>query len=113
MCTGHRFVLPRSAALGSDFLSNTLSADFLESSTGVVRLPEVRAEVLEKVCEYLVYKERYKATKGEIPDFKERVKPEIALELCVRLAFAVLVPVWRSDRRRSTPRLMASDYLEC
>ncbi|GAA5917483.1 hypothetical protein JCM8208_004451 [Rhodotorula glutinis] len=87
---GHRFILPRSAALGSDFLSNTLSADFLESATGVVRLPEMRAEVVEKVCEYLVYKERYKATKGEIPDFKERVKPEIALEL-----------------------LMASDYLEC
>ncbi|BGP43111.1 elongin C [Rhodotorula kratochvilovae] len=87
---GHRFVLPRSAALGSDFLLNTLSADFLESSTGVVRLPEMRAEVLEKVAEYLLYKDRWKETKGEIPDFRERVKPEIALEL-----------------------LMASDYLEC
>ncbi|GAA5825701.1 hypothetical protein JCM3770_004452 [Rhodotorula araucariae] len=86
----HRFILPRSAALGSDFLLNTLSADFLEAQTGVIRLPEMRAEVVEKVAEYLLYKDRWKETKGEIPDFRERVKPEIALEL-----------------------LMASDYLEC
>ncbi|BGP35006.1 elongin C [Rhodotorula toruloides] len=87
---GHRFILPRSAALGSEMIKNTLSADFVEAQTGVIRLEEQRAEVVEKVAEYLMYKERYKETKGEIPDFKDRVKPEIALEL-----------------------LMASDYMEC
>lgn len=85
--TGHRFILPRSAALGSEMIKNTLSADFVEAQTGVIRLEEQRAEIVEKVAEYLMYKERYKETKGEIPDFKDRVKPEIALELCVRPLF--------------------------
>lgn len=49
----------------------------------MIHLAEQRAEIVEKVAEYLMYKERYSQTKGEIPDFKERVKPEIALELCV------------------------------
>ncbi|GJN93341.1 hypothetical protein Rhopal_006394-T1 [Rhodotorula paludigena] len=87
---GHRFILPRTTALGSEFVKNTLSADFLEAQTGVIHLPEQRAEIVEKVAEYLMYKERWRETKGEIPDFKERVPPEIALEL-----------------------LMASDYMEC
>lgn len=64
-------------------IKNTLSADFVEAQTGVIRLEEQRAEIVEKVVEYLMYKERYRETKGEIPDFKDRVKPEIALELCV------------------------------
>ncbi|GAA5826708.1 hypothetical protein JCM11251_002863 [Rhodosporidiobolus azoricus] len=87
---GHRYILPRSAALGSGFIKDTLSTDFAESKTGVISLPEQRAEIVEKVAEYLLYKEQYSQKKGEIPDFKERVKPEIALEL-----------------------LMASDFLDC
>ncbi|GAA5973057.1 hypothetical protein JCM11641_000391 [Rhodosporidiobolus odoratus] len=87
---GHRYILPRTAALGSGFIKDTLSAGFSEQATGVIVLPEQRAEIVEKVAEYLMYKERYSQTKGEIPDFKERVKPEIALEL-----------------------LMASDFLDC
>jgi len=77
----------------------------------------MRAEVVEKVCEYLVYKERYKATKGEIPDFKERVKPEIALELCVAAPSPLRLSLSSSESVSltclRTRRLMASDYLEC
>ncbi|GAA5866074.1 hypothetical protein JCM8547_000587 [Rhodosporidiobolus lusitaniae] len=87
---GHRYILPRSAALGSGMIKDTLSTDFAEAQTGVIHLAEQRAEIVEKVAEYLMYKERYSQQKGEIPDFKERVKPEIALEL-----------------------LMASDFLDC
>ncbi|BGP19632.1 hypothetical protein JCM10213_000089 [Rhodosporidiobolus nylandii] len=87
---GHRYVLPRAAALGSGFIKDNLSAGFSETTTGVIHLAEQRAEIVEKVAEYLMYKDRYKETKGEIPDFKDRVKPEIALEL-----------------------LMASDFLDC
>lgn len=36
---------------------------------------------MEKVAEYLMYKERYTGSKEDIPDFQDRVKPEIALEL--------------------------------
>lgn len=78
---GHRFILPRQAALGSEMIKTTLSSEFAETTSGRIELPEQRAEVVEKVAEYLVYKDRYKETKGEIPDFRDRIKPEIALEM--------------------------------
>lgn len=42
-----------------------------------------RGVVLEKVAEYLLFKQRYENTtnKDAIPDFQERIPPEIALEL--------------------------------
>ncbi|SGY74998.1 BQ5605_C005g03392 [Microbotryum silenes-dioicae] len=76
-----RFVLPRQAALGSVFLSDTLSSGFLEAGSSTVTLGEHRSEIVEKVVEYLMYKYEYASSKEEIPDFKQRVKPEIALEL--------------------------------
>ena len=81
---GFRFVLPRSAALGSVLVSDALtggSGGFAEAQEGVIHLEEQRAEVVEKVAEYLMYKDRYSNSKDEIPDFKDRVRPEIALEL--------------------------------
>lgn len=81
--TGHRYILPRQAALGSEMIKTTLSSDFAETVSSRIELPDQRAEIVEKVAEYLVYKDRYKETKGEIPDFKDRIKPEIALEMCV------------------------------
>lgn len=64
-------------------IKTTLSSDFAETVSSRIELPDQRAEIVEKVAEYLVYKDRYKETKGEIPDFKDRIKPEIALEMCV------------------------------
>ncbi|GAA5866765.1 hypothetical protein JCM1840_004259 [Sporobolomyces johnsonii] len=87
---GHRFILPRSAALGSEFISNALSGDFSEAFSNSITLSEQRAEIVEKIAEYLLYKERYTNSKDQIPDFKDRVKPETALEL-----------------------LMASDFMGC
>lgn len=41
-----------------------------------------RGEVLEKVIEYLHFKTKYGAAADvDIPDFKNRIPPEIALEL--------------------------------
>lgn len=54
---------------------------FAEAQQGIIKLEEQRAEVVEKVAEYLMFKDRYTNSKDEIPDFKDRVKPEIALEL--------------------------------
>lgn len=44
-----------------------------------------RAIVVEKLCEYLQYKRTYESipAKEDIPDFSERIPPEIVLELCV------------------------------
>ena len=45
----------------------------------------LRAAVTEKFVEYLAYKATYENVNPneEIPDFQERIAPEIALELCV------------------------------
>ncbi len=42
-----------------------------------------RGAVVEKLCEYLAHKSLYGQTsaKEEIPDFIERIAPEVALEL--------------------------------
>lgn len=93
---GHRYILPRQAALGSEMIKTTLSSDFAETVSSRIELPDQRAEIVEKVAEYLVYKDRYKETKGEIPDFKDRIKPEIALEMCVFFSPGLLPSVRHS-----------------
>ena len=47
--------------------------------------PGDRAAVTEKFVEYLSYKATYENVQPneDIPDFIERIAPEIALELCV------------------------------
>lgn len=40
--------------------------------------------IVEKLCEYLSYKDLYQnSPPKEIPDFQERLQPEIALDLYV------------------------------
>jgi len=41
--------------------------------------------ILEKICEYFYYKERYKDTEGSIPEFQ--IPPEMALELLTMADF--------------------------
>ena len=53
---------------------------FSEGQTGVITL-EYRNDIVEKVCEYLMYKLRWTGSKEDPPDFQPRVQPEIALEL--------------------------------
>lgn len=65
-----------------------LEGNFRESEDNVIRFPEIHGPILEKVIQYLYYKERNMNSKGKIPVFD--IEPEIALEL-----------------------LVASNYLEC
>ncbi|PWN51432.1 hypothetical protein IE53DRAFT_386172 [Violaceomyces palustris] len=48
-----------------------------------------RGEVLEKVVEYLIYNTKYSQTSNDadIPDFQNRIPPEIALELLMAADF--------------------------
>ena len=48
--------------------------------------------MVEKLCEYLQYKSTYEnvSAKEDIPDFTERVPPEIVLELYVNCAILEL-----------------------
>ncbi|KAF8519797.1 BTB/POZ protein, partial [Hysterangium stoloniferum] len=92
---GFMFLIPRKAANCSGFLRGMLDSrcGFMESTSNTCQLivDVRRAVVTEKVMEYLVFKAQYeKAGPGEdIPDFTERIVPELALET-----------------------LMAADYLE-
>lgn len=56
-------------------------------SLGFLFSSRLRAAVTEKFVEYLAFKATYENAppNEELPDFSERVAPEIALELCVRL----------------------------
>ncbi|KAI0916650.1 hypothetical protein AcV5_003078 [Taiwanofungus camphoratus] len=80
---GYSFLVRRKMALGSGTLKNMLSAEsnFAEAVSNTCPINE-RGAVVERLCEYLTYKALYAdAPPKEIPDFTERLMPEIALEL--------------------------------
>ncbi|OBZ77551.1 Transcription elongation factor B polypeptide 1 [Grifola frondosa] len=81
---GYTFLVRRKVANGSGTLKNMLSSEsnFAEAVSNTCPM-EDRSAVVEKLCEYLVYKNIYSGgpAKEEIPDFTERLSPEIALEL--------------------------------
>ncbi|THH01604.1 hypothetical protein EW026_g1103 [Hermanssonia centrifuga] len=81
---GHSFLIKRKVAMGSGTLRNMLSVDssFSESASNTCPVHE-RAIVVEKMCEYLQFKYTYESAspKENVPDFNERIPPELALEL--------------------------------
>ncbi|KAF8343060.1 uncharacterized protein EI90DRAFT_2988334 [Cantharellus anzutake] len=89
---GFSFILERKVAIASPTLAASLNEDsnFAESLSNTCTVPH-RGIVVEKVVEYLSFRAQSQnaAENEEIPDFLERIPPEIALEL-----------------------LMAADYLE-
>ncbi|TFK50536.1 POZ domain-containing protein [Heliocybe sulcata] len=82
---GFSFMVKRKVALISGTLRNMLSTEsnFREAIQSQCDIPDTRAAVVEKLCEYMAYKAQYENTppKEEIPDFTERIPPELALEL--------------------------------
>ncbi|PWN31759.1 POZ domain-containing protein, partial [Meira miltonrushii] len=89
----YQFVIDKRFALRSIFIRNMelpFENGFAEAQTSIVKFPNIRGIILEKVVEYLCWNARYFDAKDvDIPDFQHRIKPEIAVEL-----------------------LMAADYLE-
>ncbi|KAJ2850511.1 hypothetical protein IWW36_001828 [Coemansia brasiliensis] len=94
---GFSFVISKKAADMSPTLKNMLEMTrggtdvaFSEALSSQIQLPEIRGKVLERVCQYLIYKYRYsdEGASDRVPDFEFDV--EMSLEL-----------------------LMAADYLDC
>ncbi|KAH9975398.1 BTB/POZ protein [Lactifluus volemus] len=81
---GFSFIVKRNVVLRSGTLRNMLDErhSFAEAVQKVCRVDE-RAAVTEKFVEYLAYKATYDNAppNEDIPDFIERIDPEIALEL--------------------------------
>ncbi|KAF9511625.1 hypothetical protein BS47DRAFT_1141389 [Hydnum rufescens UP504] len=81
---GFTFIVQRKVALASQILAASLNEDsnFSESHSNACNIP-YRGAVVEKVVEYLSFKAQFQEPKPneDIPDFQERIPPEIALEL--------------------------------
>ncbi|CDO56682.1 similar to Saccharomyces cerevisiae YPL046C ELC1 Elongin C [Geotrichum candidum] len=78
---GFSFVVLREAALVSGTLRGMLSGTgFVESTSNIVKLPNISGILLEKVCEYLYFNLKYKNKTG-VPQFE--IPPELALEMLV------------------------------
>ena len=74
--------MDRTAAVnGSETMKAMLEGDFREAQDNVIRFPDIQGPILEKVIQYLYYKEKNKHSTGKIPEFK--IEPELALELLV------------------------------
>ncbi|KAI1792196.1 POZ domain-containing protein, partial [Ganoderma leucocontextum] len=83
---GYHYLIRRKVAMCSGTLKNMLNDDasFSEAISNTCTINE-RGIIVEKLSEYLIYKSTYENARKneEIPDFQERVTPEISLELLV------------------------------
>lgn len=57
---GHEFYVEEEYASASKVIKMMLNSKFKESRTRVINLPQAKAPILEKVCQYFYYKPRYK-----------------------------------------------------
>ena len=71
----------------NDFLQAMLSGpgQFSENETNEVNFREIPSHVLQKVCVYFTYKQRYTNSSSEIPECP--IPPEMALELLMAANF--------------------------
>lgn len=77
--------LSRRVALQVETLRAMLEGNFRESEEGVIRFPDMSTSAIEKVVQYLHYKDRYATCATRIPDFP--IEPEEALELLVAASY--------------------------
>ncbi|KAI8318666.1 POZ domain-containing protein [Martensiomyces pterosporus] len=90
---GFAFIIDKCVAEQSSTIKNMLdmsTGGFTEALTNEIKFPEIKGQILEKVCQYLFYKYRYadEGSSERVPEFKFDL--EMSLEL-----------------------LMAADYLDC
>jgi len=78
----HQFFMDKAIAIaGSKTMKAMLEGNFRESEDNVIRFPDIAGPVLERVIQYLYYKDKHTRTLGRLPEFK--IEPEAALELLV------------------------------
>ncbi|KAF2018647.1 transcription elongation factor-like protein B polypeptide 1 [Aaosphaeria arxii CBS 175.79] len=80
---GYEFKILRSAACLSKTIKNSLDPTygFRENEENRVVLKDINGVILEKICEYLYYNEKYADSK-DVPD------PDLPPELCLELLIA-------------------------
>ncbi|CAJ0877538.1 14463_t:CDS:2, partial [Entrophospora sp. SA101] len=79
---GFEFLIEKDAAFVSPTMKNMLSGQFIEAQQNTIHFPEIKAVVLEKVCQYLYYKLRFQNSERDIRDIPPfDIDPYMALEL--------------------------------
>ncbi|KAF3161335.1 hypothetical protein TWF106_004411 [Orbilia oligospora] len=78
---GFQFVLPKKCAFASKTIRNMFNKNsgYIEAKENCVKFEEMRGAVLEKVCEYFIYKHKYSGYSGQVPEFQ--IPAEMGLEL--------------------------------
>jgi len=80
--TGTEVYCERSVAIaGSETMAAMLTSTMREAEENVIRFPDISGPILEKVVQYMYYKNQHSNSTGRLPEFD--IKPEIALELLV------------------------------
>ncbi|DAZ98070.1 TPA: hypothetical protein N0F65_001945, partial [Lagenidium giganteum] len=64
---GHEIYISRKCAMVSGTIKAMLSGQFTESK-GEIRFPDISAAILERVCQYMYYKEQYSGNPSRRPD---------------------------------------------
>ncbi|KAL7266062.1 Transcription elongation factor B (SIII), polypeptide 1 (15kDa, elongin C) [Rhizina undulata] len=79
---GFRFIVRKSAVMVSPAIRKMLDkqSNFAEAVENKIVFQNMTANILEKVCEYFYYNEKYRGEK-DVPDMD--IPPEMALELLV------------------------------
>ena len=72
--------LSRRIALQVETLRVMIEGNFRESEEGVIRFPDISTSALEKVVQYLYYKDRYSNSATRIPEFP--INPEEVCNKC-------------------------------
>ncbi|KAJ6263804.1 hypothetical protein Dda_2376 [Drechslerella dactyloides] len=82
-----QFVVPKRTAFASKTIRNMFNKNtgYIEAKENRVRFDDMNGVLLEKVCEYFCYKEKYNGSRGAVPEFK--IPPEMALELMTTADF--------------------------
>jgi len=83
----HEFIIKKEHALTSGTIKAMLSGpgQFSENETNEVNFREIPSHVLQKVCVYFTYKQKYTNSASEIPECP--IPPEMALELLMAANF--------------------------
>lgn len=66
---GSEIYLSRRIALQVETLRVMLEGNFRESEEGVIRFPDISTSALEKVTQYLYYKDQHSNSATRIPEF--------------------------------------------
>jgi len=83
----HEFIVSRKCATGAGTIKSMLNGpgQFVEKDRNEVAFREIPAYILERVCVYLYYKNRYAQRNQETPEFV--IEPATVLELLMAANF--------------------------